>query len=160
MDLSKIIEERSMAPEVQIDSANNGMVDLWSFRQKKNLVIYFCHDIEVCNESRILIDSVIGNYDRFRKNNCEVLWFSPTPIEQLAKLSQEMKVQFPLIVDERREVAAKFLGNSVEVAVYIVDRFGEVSKQYKAEQEDKLPQQETLLKYASYLELRCPECGI
>lgn len=159
MDLTNFVIERSIIPEVKIDSVNRGKVDIWSYRQRKNLVIFFSHDLNSCGDAKLLLDSVAGNYDNYLANNAEVLWFSPTEPGKLRELSDSMNIKFPLISDTERSVANKFYGDTDHVAAYIADRFGEISKRYAEKEEGELPGQDVLLKYVSYLEARCPECG-
>lgn len=159
MDLNNLVIERSIIPEVKIESVNRGAVDVWAFRQRKNLVIFFSHDLSSCGDSKLMLDSVIGNYDNYLANNAEVLWFCPTNPDKLIELAGNMDIKFSMISDAEKKVANKFFSDTNYVGAYVVDRFSEISKRYVVKEESELPGQDVLLKYVSYLEARCPECG-
>lgn len=159
MDLTNFVVERTIIPDIKTRSVNRGAIDIWSFRQRKNLVIFFSHDLSNCVDSQRLFESVADNYMNYIENNAEVLWFSPTVPDKLNDLVENSGIKFPLISDMEKSVAKKFYGDTDYVGAYIVDRFGEISKRYVAKEENELPGQDVLLKYLAYLELRCPECG-
>lgn len=160
MDFSNLLVERSIVPEVKIESVNKGVIDIWSYRQRRNLAIIFSHDLSKCDDSRLLLQSVIGNYNNYLENNSEVLWICPTSAEVLSGVTRDNNVPFPMVSNSDNSIAVKFAVDSNNAAVFIVDRFGEVAKKYIAPEEGGLPEQEVLIKYLAYLELRCPECGI
>lgn len=158
--LSKI-KDHEQIPVFTLPSALNWQISSSNYKQKKNLVIFFAHDLS-CEQSHDLVISLNNNIDRYRYLNSEVLFITADDVYEQKNLIQVMEISYPLLSDPGFEAKSKYIKNNLgrAVAVFVVDKFGELFEHHIEKDELDLPSQNDIFDTLKLIENQCPECGV
>ncbi len=154
------LELDRVVPHFTLPSVEGGTVSIKDYRQKLNLVIAYL-DLDRCGGCGDLLREFADNYAVYRDLETEILAVCPQPIADLQSRLSGMGLPFPVLSDERREVAGVYLegqGNPA-AAIFVTDRFGALQTVMMAPTEQDLPNQQSILDWLSLIESECPECG-
>jgi len=161
--LSSKIEAGVLLPYLDLPSNRDGSVNLWDFKQKKNLVIIFHHGIG-CSDCRRKLRDLAEVYVKAKDFEAEFLAVSfDSPAEGI-KQGEEDRLPFPLLSDLDGEATGRF--THVDAAkkapypsIFISDRFGVLRYQKVAEEAEDLPAGKEILDWLLLIECECPECS-
>ncbi len=147
-----------LAPHFALPGTGGRIVDVWAFKQRKNVVIYFFRtDISACRRG---LSDFAGNYLRYRSLDAEVVGISPEGLDVLRGVARELSLPFQLLHDEGGRISARYgvdlSGPPAKHAVFILDRFNAIEKSYSLA-EDEAPDQEDMLKALDHVQAQCPE---
>ena len=161
--LSSRIEAGALLPYLDLPSNRNVTVNLWDFKQKKNLVIIFHHGIG-CNDCRRKLRELTEIYGKAKDLEAEFLAVSfDSPAEGI-KQGEEDKLPFPLLSDLDGAATGRFTHVNVArkapySSIFISDRFGVLRYQKIAEEAGELPAGKEILDWLLLIECECPECS-
>ena len=158
----QMIDAGDMLPEFHLPAAGGRAVQLWDYKQHKQLILLALH-APACLDCRQLLKSFAGSYAAFREEETEVLALFPAPLAAVEQAQQELRLPFPLLADEGgealRRLAPRDEAGNPSLALLVADRFGALYARYTAGTTDGLPSPDLVLRDLEYIEIQCPECG-
>jgi peroxiredoxin Q/BCP len=103
----KKVETGSHIPDFTLPDQNGKMIDIKSFRGKKNLVIYFYpkDDSPGCTKEAC---SFRDQFEIFRKYNAEIIGISGDGIESHKKFAEKHRLSYILLSDKGNKVRSLF----------------------------------------------------
>lgn len=151
-------------PDFSYPSSLGVPVGLWTYKQRKNLVIFFFHD-ERCPGCRERLRQFAQSLDRFRELDTQVLAITTASQSEVTRLAQEEGLTFPVLSDPtasfmQRLVRYEASAGPPAVGLFVTDRFGALYTQKVGRSERDLPSVEEILDTIYYIEMQCPECGV
>lgn len=152
--------EGEMVPVFQLTTTSGQVIRLRDYRHRRNLVIVLLAD-PACGPCRALLQQMAAEYREYRSLNTEILAILEAPPDASRQMAAELKLPFPVLVDEARQVLARYLPgrrNGMPVlSVFITDRYGELYSQILAEDEQTVPGSDEVLDWLQFIEAQCPE---
>lgn len=147
-----------VAPHFALPSADGPIVDLWSYKQRKNVVIYFFRsDIPACRRG---LADFAASYIRYRALDAEVLGISTEDPRVLRAVSRELALTFKLLSDAGGRISKRYgvdlSREPATSAVFVLDRYNAVEKVYRLT-EREIPDQEDILSTLEHVQAQCPE---
>ena len=140
-------------------SALGPPVSLSDYRGRSNLVLVLAGggaDLDILTE-------VATNYAQLREEQAEVLAILQCDRELAARIARQMGLPFPLLVDGdgrvHRAAGAHDGYGHPTAAIYVIDVFGEVFAVYREAEGQTMPSAQEILKWLSFINMQCPECG-
>lgn len=125
------LKEKDLAPDFTLEDAFGNKYTLSSFRNSKPVVVYFYPKANTpgCTKQAC---GIRDSWSKFEKNNIIVLGISVDSKEAIKKFLDEHNLNFPLLSDEKKEVAKAYgvlnnLGFTNRVT-FIIDREGKIAK--------------------------------
>ncbi|MEM2911750.1 MAG: redoxin domain-containing protein [Candidatus Bathyarchaeia archaeon] len=157
------LELQEVVPYLNLPSNNGINVNLWDFKQRKNLVLVFHHG-RACNYCRNKLKQLAKAYKEIQFLEAEVLAISFDNIEDLKDQGREDALPFPLLSDQSGTTSEMFtfIDNSRNTpfpSVFITDRFGALRYQKIAEEATDLPSASEILSVLGLIQIECPECS-
>lgn len=149
------LELRSLVPSFSLLSTKGEKIDLWNYKQRSNLLLYFS-DVSFERNGKLI--KFVQNYPRFKELNCELVAVLSGDEGLAMELVVSEKIPFPVCADPGGEVSLKYTDPSSH-AIIIIDRYGALYSQFHKVHVRDLPSIETLLSEIEYIEVQCPECG-
>jgi peroxiredoxin len=150
------MEPGDLIPYFDLSSIRGEEISWWDFKQKKNLVILF-FDPE---KDVAVLKTIAQEYLRFKELNTEILAIAMGDEDEAERISETLKLPFPVLPDGGGEVASAYqVGFSP--SLFVTDRFGTLYFQKSDIREEEIP---LLLKETKstlfFVESQCPECSI
>ena len=157
------LELQEVVPYLNLLSNDGVNVNLWDFKQRKNLVLIFHHG-RVCNYCRNKLKELAKAYKEIQFLEAEVLAVSFDNIGDLKGQWKEDALPFPLLSDQSGTTSEKFTfidksKNTPFPSIFITDRFGALRYQKIAEEATCLPSASEILSVLSLIQIECPECS-
>ena len=143
-------EKGQLIRDFTLTSTLGQEISLSDYRGHSNLVLVFAGG-SVDNPDLKVLAEIAADHNR----QCT--------LERAAQISQVANLPFPLLVDEHGQIhrsagAADKSAHPV-IAIYITDRFGEVFAVYRAAQGETMPSAQEIIKWLTFINIQCPECG-
>ncbi len=142
--------------EFRLPSTDGKAVSLYDYRGRANLVVVFAGDIGRSMRTDFLAE-LVSRYTEIRKQDAEVLLVAA---EQAAEIQHEIKLPFPVVVDEDMQIHQS-VGALVQTgasAVYVTDRFLEVFAAWRTSEGNNIPSISEILSWLDFVSSQCPEC--
>jgi peroxiredoxin len=136
-------------------------IALSHYRGRANLVLFAAgHD----ESTMTLMMRLADQYAQIKNEDATVLLIFQESPEAAARIAQDLKLPYPVLVDEdgrvHRELGAADTVGSPRSAIYITDRFGEVFGAYRSRDGVSLPSFEKIVHMLEFVNSQCPECGV
>jgi peroxiredoxin len=143
-------------------SALGPPVSLSDYRGRSNLVLVLAGGGGGNVDLRILTE-IAANYAQFREEQAEVLAVLQCDRERAARIAHQTGLPFPLLVDEdgriHHSAGAEDGYSHPAAAIYVIDLFGEVFAVYRTAEGQTMPSVREIVKWLSFINMQCPECG-
>lgn len=107
-----ILTKSNMAPDFQLPADNGETIRLADFRGSAPVLLFFYPGdfTPVCTAE---VCAFRDDYDHFRERNITILGISADPVEKHRRFSEECRVPFRLLSDEKLTVAKTFGANGL-----------------------------------------------
>ncbi len=156
------VKDRQMLLPFELPEVEGGQINVWRYRGKQNLVLFFAHSRE-CSRCREMIKELCDKYTDIKADETEILVVLPMSCNDALTLKKEIGAECPVLCDEKREVFNRYGllddRGQVSAAMLIADRFGEVYKAFFADEAHGFPSVNDLTSWLRFIEIQCPECG-
>ena len=141
----------------------NGNINLWDYKQRKNLVLFFHHGFKCPRCSSKLVE-IASAYPQIQAEEAEVLAISFDSLKDAEAFSEKMRVQFRLLSDTKNGDSAAFTyvdeaKKGLYPSLFITDRFSALRYQKIVEEADRLPPVKEIVDWLELIQLECPECS-
>lgn len=135
-------------------------ISLSDYRGRANLVLVFA---DGRRRSLEFLTGVAKSNDGIQEEQAEVLAILQGTAEKAARIKDEVKAKFPVLVDKdgriHRLMGAQDRRGQPKVALYITDRFGEVFAMFRESEQQPMPSVEDILGWLAFVNSQCPECS-
>ena len=157
------LELQEVVPYLNLPSNKGANVNLWDFKQRKNLVLIFHHG-RTCSNCRKKLKELAEAYKEIQALEAEILAVSFDNLEDAKVQGDEDKLPFPLLSDQSGATTERFtyIDKSKSMpfpAIFITDRFGALRHQKIAEEATDLPSAVEILSGLLLIQIECPECS-
>uniref|UniRef100_A0A7C2NZC0 Redoxin domain-containing protein n=1 Tax=candidate division WOR-3 bacterium TaxID=2052148 RepID=A0A7C2NZC0_UNCW3 len=157
------LELQEVVPHLNLPSNKGTNVNLWDFKQRKNLILIFHHG-RACSHCRKKLKGLAEAYKEIQAFEAEVLAVSFDNPDEAKVQVEEDKLPFPLLSDQNGATTARFTyidksRNMPFPAILITDRFGALRYQKIAEEATDLPSTVEILSKLLLIQIECPECS-
>lgn len=115
-------DEASLAPDFALRSVDGRVFRLSEYRGEVVVMSFWA---QWCGECRYALSALDEIYSKYRKAGLVVLSINVEDEAKAAAAAKTLKIPFPVLVDERKEVGALYKLTSLPVTV-IVDRDGQI----------------------------------
>ncbi|MBS7644574.1 MAG: redoxin domain-containing protein [Candidatus Bathyarchaeia archaeon] len=154
---------QEVVPYLNLPSNKGTDVNLWNFKQRKNLVIIFHHG-RSCINCRNKLKELSKVYREIQSLEAEVVAVSLDNLEDSEIQGEEDELPFPLLSDRYGVNSEKYTyidksRGTLFPAVFITDRFGALRHQKIAEEATDLPEAVEILSELLLIQVECPECS-
>lgn len=139
-----------------LPDADGRPVSLWSYHQRRNLVLFFHHG-STCADCRAVLRDLSASRAAFQDEEAIVLAVGPDPPALAKELATSLNPGFPLLCDPSKQVVAK--QNLLMPSLVVADRFGEIWAAWAGGDAHLLPNGAEIARWLEFVELQCPECG-
>lgn len=147
---------RTILPFTLPDS-DGQLVRSWSYRQRRNLVLFFHHGAS-CATCRALLHDLARSLEAFRDEEAVIFPIGPDLPAEAGVLARALSCAFPLLSDPAGTIAAQ---HGIEApAVLVADRFGEIWAAWAGGAGHELPDVPEMIRWLEFIEVQCPECGV
>jgi len=154
-----------LIPNFRLSAANrHGPVGPWDYKQHRNLVLIFFRSAE-CQKCKRLLREIAEHYGEYERKNAEVLAISIDQLDRLHQLAQDLALPFPVLSDSDGKVMDLYLKHpeqiadkTVDVAIFVADRWGAVFSTKSIEIDHELPVEAEVREWLEFIELQCEEC--
>lgn len=159
------LKEGEVVPHFKLPSSKDIDIDLWDYKQRKNLVIIFYH-----GSGCIFCQRKLGEYARIHRKAkefrylAEILAVSFDDSRETKKYVKKASLPFPVLSDVKEEITEKYtykdeIRRSPSPSIFITDRFGTLHYQKITREADDLPDGEEVLDWLLGINMDCPECS-
>lgn len=157
------LESRKAIPIFELSLNKGKTINLWDFKQLKNLLIIFHHGSQ-CSICRNKLRKIAKVYSELRKLETEVLAVSTESLEKVKEQAKKDALPFHMLSDTSGKATALYTyideaRNGPFPSIFIADRYGELRKQEIANEADQLLSEQEFLSCLLLLEGGCPECS-
>lgn len=157
------LELQEVVPYLNLPSNKGTNVNLWDFKQRKNLVLIFHHG-KTCIYCRNKLRELAKAYKEVQFLEAEVLAISFDNVKDLKDQGEEDELSFPLLSDQSGTTSERFTfidksRNAPFPTVFITDMFGALRYQKVAEEATGLPSASEIVSMLSLIQIECPECS-
>lgn len=158
---SQMLDAGEMLPLFTLPAADGGLVSLWSYKQREQVVLLLLPDLTAA-AARRLLRAYSAAYPTFRAEKTVVLALLPLAPELLALEQARLDVPFPLLADAAGETLKRLGAWDADrqaplPTVLVADRYGALYTRYSAPDVGELPTPDGVLKDLEYLAMQCPE---
>jgi len=154
--------KRQLIRDFTLTSTLGQQISLSDYRRRSNLVLVLAGGGAGSPDLEILAEAA-ANYARFQEEQAEVLAILQCGQESATRIGQQANLRFPLLVDEEgrihRSAGAVNRHGLPATAIYVTDCFGEVFAVYRAAEGQIMPGAQEIVKWLSFINMQCPECG-
>lgn len=163
MGVSPKLNLEEVIPYMNLPSDKGGDVNLWDFKQRKNLVIFLYHGVD-CRICESYLRELEEAYGDMRSQDAEVVAVSFDSLSKLCEYGKRMRISFLLLSDEKGEASRKFTNidearKAPYPSVLVTDRYGALRFQRIEAEADALPNAKEVLIWLEYIQSECPECS-
>jgi peroxiredoxin len=155
--IQPMIEDNTLAPQFDLPATIGHRVQLWSYKGRSNLALFFVSDIK-SDESISLLNEIASNIKDYEDYNAIPIVIAQDNIESLEAVARNMDLQFPLASDVIGSVTSRY--TAATPAVFVIDRYGELSAQAPVDTGKGLPGHKQVADWLGLIELQCPECSV
>lgn len=143
-------------------SSDGQTISLSDYRARSSLVLVFAGGGAGSPDLRFLAE-IAADYARMQEEQAQVLAVVQCVRKTAARIKQEAKLPFPLLVDEDGQIhrgagAADKYGHPA-TAIYITDRFLEVFAVRRETEGQAMPGAREIVEWLSFINSQCPECS-
>ncbi len=124
------VEIGQKAPDFELFDQDGNKVRLSDFRFKANVILaFYCADFTpVCTKE---LCDFRDDYSKFQAKGAQVIGLSVQPQESKKRFAGKLDLNFPILADERKEVAKAYgvmgpLGFRNRRATFVIDKQGMV----------------------------------
>ncbi|RMF58028.1 MAG: hypothetical protein D6743_18205 [Calditrichaeota bacterium] len=153
-----MIHPGELAPHFKLDTLRGASVDLWDFRQRKNLVLVFVAEPKTLCDLGQAFSSEARAY---REEAAEILFICRGSTEELVAAAGACTAPFPVLHDRSGAVFRAYLGAEARgrkhPAVFVLDRYGEVIRRWDGMTPAHLPDHDEILSTLDWVQRFCPE---
>ncbi|NIR53028.1 redoxin domain-containing protein [candidate division KSB1 bacterium] len=143
------------ARNFKLPSLDGKQVELWDFRQRKNVVLIVLRRFSDEIMRRLILPISEAHKD-FAQADAEILVVvseNDSSSESLAQLNAQV------VIDHQNQPSNTYL-NGADFGVFVIDRYGELLRSWQVNSATELPSTRKILHVIELNELACPECGI
>ena len=156
-------EREQVIPYTTLPSNRGVKVDLWNYKQNKNLVLFFYHGNK-CKECVRKLKELIDSYVDINSLDSEVIAITVSSTINSSGQLDGIQTPFPILIDEVGDFTKKFTyiddkNNTPFPSIFITDRYGAVRFQRIAEEANHLPTANDLINWLLLIQSECPECS-
>jgi peroxiredoxin len=149
-------------PELSLRTSENEWWNIRARSRKKNIVIYFVHDLH-CDACRARLRAFAQDYRDWEHIKGEIVAVLPNSPEELKNLAEELKLPFPLLSDVDAEGEADFIFEQLDSMrppkIFVVDRLGTLYYHEISDSREPFEEEKTILNAVEGLENRATEMG-
>ena len=146
--------------DFDLPSTEGRKVSVSDYRGRLSLVLVFA---DGRHRSLEFLTMVTKAYSEIQDEQAEVLAVLQGTAENAARVKDEVKAKFPVLVDKdgriHRLMGAQDRGGQPQMAVYITDRFGEVFAPFRESGKQAMPSAPEILEWLDFVNRQCPECS-
>lgn len=150
-----------LMPDFTLLSSDGKQVSLYDHRGRSNLAIYFAGSAQD-SIIRPLLSALAKRYGELTEADSEVVVVVAGSVGQAEEFRRKIQFPFPVLADTdlrvHNSVGASGAQAVPAAALYITDRFLEVSAVWRTGAGDSLPDISEVLSWLNYLDSLCPEC--
>jgi peroxiredoxin len=154
------LNPRDLIPPFELPAVNrSGTVQSWQYKQRKHLVIFFFNGVH-CSACCQRLQNFAQQYSRYQSVETEILAIASGALEPLQDWLVQTPLPFPVLHDSEGRVLRRYAGleEPLPVGIFVCDRFGELYTQTIAADANDLPSEPEIRDWASFIDMRCPEC--
>lgn len=159
------LKEDEIVPYFKLPSSQDVDIDLWQYKQRKNLVIVFHH-----GSNCVFCQRKLGEYAKIYEKArgfqylAEILAISFNNINEIKDYVKRASISFPLLSDVKEKITEKYTHkdktrNSPYPSIFITDRYGALHYQKIAPEANNLPDGDEVLSWLLGINMECPECS-
>lgn len=147
-------------PDIALITGGGGRVRFSDYRGRRNLVLIFAGKGE-SDAARQFLGRFSEMYSEFVGEEAEVLTIVQGARDRVKDLGRIHRLPFPVLADEDCRVHS--VAGAPETAqdylpvVYVIDRYGEIRKVFRAEQSEGAYTPQDVLDWVRFVNLECPE---
>ncbi len=147
-------------PDFSLVASDGLPVRTSKYRGRRNLVLAFV-DGTGCDPCRGWLSNMAGDYEEVLRHEAQVLVVVHGSLDDAGEVKRANNLPFPVLADVdgavHRRVGAVTPGGQPAMAVYVVDRFGEIFNVSRTGEGDTVPAPEEVLDWLQFIEIQCPE---
>src|SRR3990172_710424 len=144
-------------------SGSGNLWNLRSFLRRRNVVIYFVHDL-YCDKCRARLKAFAQDYRDWQHIKSEIVAVLPRGQAELKSLGDELKLPYLLLSDTDGQAQAAFAFDQLDQPkapiIFVVDRMSTLYYHEIDDDADPWQEETEVLAEVEFLESRCPECGV
>ena len=133
------MQEGDEASNFELISHDESMINLNSFRDKKNVVLCFYpkNHLFACPSKKVfkMAESVIASYSDILSTNSVLFAISIDTVEAQKKFVEEYKIPYPHLSDPGKETCKKYAGLNIaglaKRSTFVVDKKGIIKKIFR-----------------------------
>lgn len=148
-------------PFFDLSEAEGRRIQVWGYRGKCNLVIFFGHSGD-CAQCRQLLKLLGSTYQHIVAEEAELLIIMPTS-HDATTVKEELTLPCPVLYDDTLETYSRYgvldEEGALQAALFVSDRFGEVYHVTLSGDEHRLSSLQELMSWLRFIGIQCPECG-
>jgi peroxiredoxin len=152
-----------MMPDVSLPDGSGRRVRLSDYRHRRHVVAVFVNGASE-EEYRPFLSALGRHYPEIAEEESEVLTAVPGTVRDAARIGDRLGLPFPVLADmdgeAHRSAGSVATNGEPDMAVFIIDRYGEIYAAFHSGKGDVLPSPETILDWIRYIQSQCPECGV
>ncbi|MFQ5708644.1 MAG: peroxiredoxin family protein [bacterium] len=155
-----MLKRHQLCPGFSLTDLSGQQVDLWNFRQKKNVVLLF---VQNGPESflRSVIPSIVNNYLALQRLDTEFLLILSGHLDACSARIEKMHLPFPVLLDIEFRAWPAYLESEAPresgFGLFVLDRYGELWAQWHGSSRADFPALAELLEWLQWIEEQCPE---
>ncbi|MEW6381956.1 MAG: redoxin domain-containing protein [bacterium] len=152
----------TLIPDFHLVSAGGGCVHPSGYHDRKNLVLLFAGNLVDDELTRRFLLDLARHYPELVQENAEVLAVIRGSEQDAGQIKDKAGFPFPVLADTEGKAhlaagASIAPGGRPYPAVFITDRFNEISAIYRTSQGEPLPTIREILSHLLFIETQCPE---
>lgn len=156
------LKTEGYVPELSLRTSANEWWNIRAQLRRKNIVVYFVHDIN-CEKCRAHLKAFAQDYRDWQHINSEVVAILPDSGAELKVLAETLELPFPLLSDAEGQARAAFAFDQLDQAgppiVFVVDRPGRLYYHQLDDAADPFEEEKEVLTEVEFLENRTPDTG-
>lgn len=152
---------QEVVPFIELPYNQGKNVNLWQYKQRKNLVLVFYHEFKcpICQRKLKEFTEIYGDVQGL---DAEILAISQDSLKDIQDYAKMFKVPFPLLSDPDGKTMVRYTykdDGTPLPALFITDRYGALYYQRVAREANDLPPGKEVVSWLFYIECQCPECS-
>jgi peroxiredoxin len=147
------LDDRALIPSFHLPGRDGLVFDSSDFKRKRNLVLFFS-----TYPFRDLLLNIEQACPQLRSQNAEAAFICPVSLSVIEDIHRRHRLSYWILSDEKGEVFSKFIQAKEReevIALFIMDRFGEVFFQYVVSEPEHLPLMSDIIKSLVFIESQC-----
>ena len=101
-----MVSEGDRVPKFELSDSDGNMVRSADFHGKRHVIYFYPKDFTPGCTTQA--DEFSKHYDKFQKNNIEIIGVSPDDVDSHKKFCEKMKIRYTLLADTDKQVSKKF----------------------------------------------------